>query len=201
MVSDFLDPMFFAPLTSIFLISESATLTPEANTTHFPTSKGNQRSVADPDSPRPSSSKQKIFVGAGVFGCVVFAVFFGIGIYCHQRKKKLGKGAKYGLDCSPKQSEMAVEYIAPDPSVVGSSPSCELTVPMMRQESRSLTKVSEVDITVGENWEIGRELINLQEVLGEGAFGRVMKAEVFGIPNMPFRCHVAVKMLKGEFCI
>ena len=128
-------------------------------------------------------------------------MFFGIGIYCHQRKKKLGKGAKYGLDCSPQQSEMAVEYIAQDPSVVGSSPSCELTVPMMRQESRNLTKVSEVDMSVGENWEIGRELINLQEVLGEGAFGRVMKAEVFGIPNMPFRCHVAVKMIKGEFCI
>ena len=176
-----------------------ATLTPTS------TSKGNQSSVANPDSPRSSSStlssKQKIFVGAGVFGCVVFAVLFGIGIYCHQRKKKLGKGAKYGVHSSPKQSEMAMEYIAQDPSVVGSSPSCELTVPMIRQESRNLTKVSEVDMSLGENWEIDRELINLQEVLEEGAFGRVMKAEVFGIPNMPFRCHVAVKMLKGGFCI
>ena len=171
MVSDVLDPMFFASLTSIFLISESSSL-----------------------------SKQKIFVGAVVFGCVVFAALFGIGIYCYQRKK-LGKGAKYGLDCSPQQSEMAVEYIAQDPCVVGSSPSCVLAVPMMSQESRNLTKVSEVDMSVGENWEIDRELINLQEVLGEGAFGRVMKAEVFGFPNMPFRCHVAVKMIKGEFCI
>ena len=176
MVSDFLDPMFFAPLTSIFLISELTTSS-------------------------SSSSKQKIFVGAVVFGCVVFAVFFGIGIYCHQRKKKLGKGAKYGLDCSPQQSEMAVEYIAQDPSVVGFSPSRELTVPLMRQENRNLTKVSEVDMSVSENWEIDRELINLQEVLGEGAFARVMKAEMFGIPDMPFRCHVAVKMIKGEFCI
>ncbi|CAH3168200.1 unnamed protein product, partial [Porites evermanni] len=145
-----------------------------------------------------SSSKQKIFVGAVVFGCVVFAVFFGIGIYCHQRKKKLRKGAKYGLDCSPQQSEMAVEYIAQDPSVVGFSPSRELTVPLMRQENRNLTKVSEVDMSVSENWEIDRELINLQEVLGEGAFGRVMKAEMFGIPDMPFRCHVAVKMIKED---
>ena len=96
---------------------------------------------------------------------------------------------------------MAVEYIAQDPSVVGSSPSWELTVPMMRQESRNLTKVSEVDMSLGENWEIDRKLIDLQEVLGEGAFGKVMKAEVFGIPNMPFRCNVAVKMIKGEFCI
>ena len=96
---------------------------------------------------------------------------------------------------------MAVEHIAQDLSAVGSSPSCELTVPIMRQENRNLTKVSKVDMSVGENWEIERERINLQEVLGEGAFGRVMKAEVFGIPNMPFRCHVAVKMIKGEFCI
>ena len=189
--------MFFAPLTSIFLISESATLTPEANTTDFPISKGNQRSVTDSS----SASKQKIFIGALAFGCVVFAVFIGIGIYCNQRKKKLGKEAKYGFDCSPEQSEMAVEYIAQDPSIVGLSSSCELTVPMMRQESRNLTKVSEVDMSLGENWEIDRELINLQEVLGEGAFGRVMKAEVFGIPNMPSRCDVAVKMIKGEFCI
>ena len=171
MVSDVLDTMFFAPLTSIFLISESSSL-----------------------------SKQKIFVGAVAFGCLVFAALFGIGIYCYQRKK-FGKGAKYGLDFSPQQSEMAVEYIAQDPCVVGSSPSCVLAVPMMSQESRNLTKVSEVEMSVDENWEIDRELINLQEVLGEGAFGRVMKAEVFGFPNMPFRCPVAVKMIKGEFCI
>ena len=113
----------------------------------------------------------------------------------------LRKGAKYGVDCSPQQSEMSMEYIAQDPSVVCSSPSWELTVPMMRQESRNLTKVSEVDMSLGENWEIDRKLINLQEVLGEGAFGKVMKAEVFGIPNKPFRCNVAVKMIKGEFCI
>ena len=71
----------------------------------------------------------------------------------------------------------------------------------MRQESRNLTKVSEVDMSLGEIWELDRKLINLQEVLGEGAFGKVMKAEVFGIPNKPFRCNVAVKMIKGEFCV
>ena len=96
---------------------------------------------------------------------------------------------------------MAVEYIAQDPSVVGSSPSWELTVPMTSQESRNLTKVSEVDMSLGEIWELDRKLINLQEVLGEGAFGKVMKAEVLAIPDMPFRCNVAVKMIKGEFCI
>lgn len=77
----------------------------------------------------------------------------------------------------------------------------------MRQRSlrsrlgSNLTQVSEVEMPLDEKWEIDREIISLQEVLGEGAFGRVMKAEVLGMPNMPFRFNVAVKMLKGKFCI
>lgn len=50
-----------------------------------------------------------------------------------------------------------------------------------------------------EKWEIDRGIISLQEVLGEGAFGRVMKAEVLGMPNMPCTLNVAVKILKGGF--
>ena len=77
----------------------------------------------------------------------------------------------------------------------------------MRQRSlrsrlgSNLTQVSEVEMPLDEKWEIDREIISLQEVLGEGAFGRVMKAEVLGMPNMPFRFNVAVKMLKGKFFI
>ena len=108
---------------------------------------------------------------------------------------------------SPTPNEITVEYRAHDPSVGGSLSSCESTAPLMRQPSlrsrlaSNLTQVSEEDMPLDEKWEIDRELISLQEVLGEGAFGRVMKAEVFGMPNMPFRLNVAVKMLKGKFCI
>ena len=80
-VSDFLDPMFFAPLTIIFLISESTTLTPEANTTHFPTSKGNQRSVADPDSPRPSSSTLSSLSSSSSSSKLLFRLY-GSGMCC-----------------------------------------------------------------------------------------------------------------------
>ena len=108
---------------------------------------------------------------------------------------------------SPTPNEITVEYKAHDPSVGGSLSSCESTAPLMRQPSlrsrlaSNLTQVSEEDMSLDEKWEIDRELISLQEVLGEGAFGRVMKAEVLGMPNMPFRLNVAVKMLKGKFCI
>ena len=163
------------------------------------------------ESPRPlsssSSSKRKIVIGVLVAAIVLFRLFFGIGSYLYQRKMKLAKEAKYGLVNSPKPNEIAVEYRAHDPSVGGSLSSCGSTVPLMRQRSlrsrlaSNLTQVSEEDIPTNEKWEIERELISLQEVLGEGAFGRVMKAEVFGMPNMPFRLNVAVKMLKGKFCI
>ena len=46
-------------------------------------------------------------------------------------------------------------------------------------------------------WEIDRSQINLEYQIGEGAFGRVMKAEAFGLPGHPSICTVAVKTLKG----
>ena len=182
---------------------------PETIATFWQVKSGNLRPSAE--SPRPvsssSSSKQKILISVLVAGSVVFIVLFGIGLYLYQRKMKLAKEAKYGLVNSPKPNEIAVEYRAHDPSVGGSLSSCGSTAPLMRQRSlrsrlgSNLTQVSEVDMPLDEKWEIDREIISLQEVLGEGAFGRVMKAEALGMPNMPFRFNVAVKMLKGKFCI
>ena len=142
-----------------------------------------------------------------VTASVFFIVVFGIGFYLYRRKMKLAKEAKYGLVNSPKPNEIAVEYRAHDPSVGGSLSSCGSTAPLMRQRSlrsrlgSNLTQVSEVEMPLDEKWEIDREIISLQEVLGEGAFGEVMKAEVLGMPNMLFRFKVEVKMLKGKFSI
>ena len=48
-----------------------------------------------------------------------------------------------------------------------------------------------------EGWEIERNQLVLSDVLGEGAFGRVIKAKAIGLNNMPDTLTVAVKMLKG----
>lgn len=58
--------------------------------------------------------------------------------------------------------------------------------------------MSEIEVPYDESWEIDRSLLVLSEILGEGAFGRVVKAEAFGLNNMPNTLTVAVKMLKGE---
>ena len=48
-------------------------------------------------------------------------------------------------------------------------------------------------------WEIDRENLNLLEVIGEGAFGKVLKAEAFDLNRQNMgKSIVAVKTLKGE---
>jgi len=53
--------------------------------------------------------------------------------------------------------------------------------------------VSEIEVPYDEAWELDRSQLVFSEILGEGAFGRVLKAEALGLGFT-----VAVKMLKGE---
>lgn len=68
----------------------------------------------------------------------------------------------------------------------------------MRIDS-NLSQVSEYELPLDEEWELDRSLITLLDTLGEGAFGRVVKAESIGLKNMPYCSFVAVKMLKSKY--
>ena len=87
--------------------------------------------------------------------------------------------------------------------VLSSSSSLGSTAPLIRQRSfhsrlgSNFTQVSELELELDEDWEIDRCQLNLLEKLGEGAFGRVMKAQAAGVPGLPHLSLVAVKMLKG----
>lgn len=48
------------------------------------------------------------------------------------------------------------------------------------------------------SWDVPYANIEFEELLGEGAFGQVMKATVHGLPGCPGPKTVAVKRLKGE---
>ncbi|BES89965.1 Fibroblast growth factor receptor, partial [Nesidiocoris tenuis] len=56
--------------------------------------------------------------------------------------------------------------------------------------------VSEYELPLDGDWEFPRSSLELSEVLGEGAFGKVVKAEARGIAQPDFSSIVAVKMLK-----
>ena len=145
-----------------------------------------------------------MYIAVFVAAAVVVLLIFGVGLYCCHRKLKFAKGASYGTVSGVKPNEPTIQYRAHAISI-GSSSSYGSTAPLLRQRSlrsrlgSNLTQVSEVDVPLDEKWEIDRENIILLGLLGEGAFGRVMKAEAIGLPNTPsYRCEVAVKMLKGE---
>lgn len=57
--------------------------------------------------------------------------------------------------------------------------------------------ISEYELPVDSDWEIPRDMLCLGKDLGEGAFGKVVKAEAMNLLKPGSINIVAVKMLKG----
>ncbi len=55
------------------------------------------------------------------------------------------------------------------------------------------------DVTHDPEWEVDFNCLEFQSILGEGAFGRVIKGIAKALPGRPEQTTVAVKMLKGIF--
>lgn len=169
------------------------------NITSFPPNQNVEAQIVKADLPQ---SKKNMYIMVFTISFMVL-VCFALGFFVCHRKLKLYKGANYGMVSTDKPNELVVQYRTHAPSV-GSSSSYGSTVPLLRQNSlrlrlgSNLTQVSEVEMPLDQKWEIDREQIVLLGLLGEGAFGRVMKAEALGLPNMPYRFEVAVKMLKED---
>lgn len=64
-----------------------------------------------------------------------------------------------------------------------------------RSDSLSMT---EYELPLDTKWEFPRMYLQLGKSLGEGAFGKVVKAEAYGIITENVTSTVAVKMLKGN---
>lgn len=79
-----------------------------------------------------------------------------------------------------------------------------LSMPQVKIEScrsrlsSELTSMSEYEIPLDKEWEFNRENLTLGPMLGEGAFGMVIKGIAFGIAGRAGSTTVAVKMLKDD---
>lgn len=73
-------------------------------------------------------------------------------------------------------------------------------VKIEKQKTRNCkfdSMVSEYELPLDSAWEFPRDSLTLGKSLGEGAFGKVVKAEAQGILQQGISTVVAVKMLKG----
>ncbi|XP_063378670.1 fibroblast growth factor receptor homolog 1-like [Cydia fagiglandana] len=132
-------------------------------------------------------------IAAAVVLLLTIIIIIGITVY---RRRNGNVIVKYWL------KKVTVEK---PPSVAG-----EMVMPIVRIEKQRLTQVgimgndttlmSEYQMPVDAEWEIPRCKISLTgQLLGEGEFGKVIKAEAHGVVAEDDKTVVAVKMLKDGY--
>lgn len=170
-------------------------------------------SMRKPKPQAEQSSENIVEIGSFVVGAVLVVFIAVIGCFCY-RKSRSKKHQRETMITEYNRETEGINITAPEPPPVQTRPrrtaSTSSTGSMAgfprqrsmrdRLESR-LTQLSEVEIPYDPQWEVDRNDVILGEVLGEGAFGRVIMAQAYGTKDGLAPCTVAVKMLKGLFLI
>lgn len=132
-----------------------------------------------------------------VVGAVVFH-------HCYKKKRTTIIEYKHNTETVNILSQEQAPPNVPNRRTASVSSTGSAAVSLLRQRSmRSrlgsrLTQLTEIEIPYDPQWDIDRNDIFIQDSLGEGAFGKVMKAQIFGSKEGTLgQLTVAVKMLKG----
>lgn len=142
--------------------------------------------------------------------CVFFAVGVVVVIYIFHRLKREKMKKLLAIETAraavvtqwTKKVIVEKQKLVNAQNVIGE----ELLMPVVKIEKQKSTviaednssdNVSEYELPLDSAWELPREYFALGNTLGEGAFGKVVRAETnTGKPGIP--SVVAVKMLKGK---
>lgn len=138
-------------------------------------------------------------------GSMAIALFFLIGagfLFWALRKYKHEKLIKHRMETVHQWTKKVVIYKpSSEPGM-----SDEMIMPIIKIEKQRTTLLqssntdpapfNEYEFPLDSNWEIPRNQLTLGTTLGEGAFGRVVMAEAYGLEKMSKCSIVAVKMVK-----
>ncbi|XP_071146062.1 fibroblast growth factor receptor 2-like isoform X2 [Mytilus edulis] len=139
-----------------------------------------------------------IYIIGGVASVVVLFLLLLIFI-CYRRYKRV-QSSKYRnvkRVIVMTQNENYHPYKSYDGTQPFVLPTIRIEPGPRRRLSSDLTMMSEYDLPLDKHWEFRREQLSLGEPLGEGAFGKVFKAEAVGLNKAPTTA-IAVKMLKED---
>lgn len=158
----------------------------------------------------PLTAKPQILVN--VLAAVLF-IFFAVGvvvviyIFHRLKREKMKKLLAIETARAAVVTQWTKKVIVEKQNLVNAQNVQEpLLMPVVKIEKQKSTvaaedsnggSISEYELPVDSAWELPREHLTLGNTLGEGAFGKVVRAQTnTGKPGIP--CVVAVKMLKGR---
>lgn len=161
----------------------------------------------------PITAKPQILVN--VLAAVLF-IFFAVGvvvviyIFHRLKREKMKKLLAIETARAAVVTQWTKKVIVEKQNLVNAQNVQEpLLMPVVKIEKQKSTvaaedsnggSISEYELPVDSAWELPREHLTLGNTLGEGAFGKVVRAQTnTGKPGIP--CVVAVKMLKGKISI
>uniref|UniRef100_A0A224XJ43 receptor protein-tyrosine kinase n=1 Tax=Panstrongylus lignarius TaxID=156445 RepID=A0A224XJ43_9HEMI len=138
---------------------------------------------------------------AGVFIVIILLVgLFMMSIFRKLKREKLKKLLAIEAERAAALTQWTKKVIIEKQCLVNEQDPLLLPIVKIEKQKTRCSKVdtltSEYELPLDSDWEFPRSELILSETLGEGAFGKVVKAEATGILQQGITTVVAVKMLK-----